>query len=351
MTVFLTIIAVGFIIFVHECGHLIFAKLGGIGVTEFSVGMGPRLAGFSYKDTLYSLRLFPLGGYVKLAGLDDTDVDLDPDTFYQNRPLFSRFLTISAGSVMNLILGFVTFFILLFFLGLPTISNTIKTVLPDGPAHLSGIVAEDVLVSVNGSPIKDVRRDFIQVVNQTSQPMELTLKKGEELHIVTVTPYFDSENKVNRIGIELDMEVQKRSFFGAIQDANAMTLKTMQMVVVSFKMLFSGQATLKDMSGPIGIVQIASFQLSQSVRHFLNIMALISITLGVLNLLPIPVLDGGHLFFLAYEAIFKKPAPKKVEAMLTNIFASFLILLMVLVIFNDVRFWADRTDLLRTLTE
>lgn len=351
MTVFLTFLAISFVVFWHECGHLFFAKLGGIGVIEFSVGMGPSLYGFRYKGTLYSFRLLPIGGFVKLAGLDDSENELDESVYFQNRPLKHRFLTIFAGSGMNIILGYLIFFFMALFIGAQFVSPVIKNVVPEGAAYEAGMRSGDRLVSLNGNSISNVEKDFISVVKGAKSSVSVVIERENAEMVMDVTPYFDEEHQVSRIGVELETAFKKVSFFGAFGQAWGMLGRTFYLVYYNFEILFSGKASMGDLSGPIGIIQFGAHQLAQSVGQFLSLMAFISVSLGIINLFPIPVLDGGHLVFLGYEAIFGKPVPKKVEAIMSNAFAICLISLMVFIIFNDIVSWSDRTDLLNTLPE
>ncbi len=344
MSVLVTLFALSVVIFVHECGHLFFAKWGRIGVFEFSVGMGPKLFGFRYKDTDYNCRLFLFGGFVRLAGLDESNQEVATENLFQNRPMVWRFLTLFAGSFMNVLLGFFVFFLISLFIGTSHMLPSINSVLNESPAMKAGLQEGDVLVSIDNHVINDVYNDFIKKIHNHQHEVELVFERSGVRGRVQVRPFYDEKYDVYRIGIQLDSENQQLRFFPALGQSFKMTLSAMRMVFSSFSMLFSGEASMKDLSGPIGIVQVATFQLSQNIIHFFSIIAFISITLGIINLFPIPVLDGGHIMFLFYEMIFKKPVPKKVWIALNNFFALCLIVLMIVVVVNDVRFWGDRVD-------
>ena len=346
MSVFITFIALSIVVFIHELGHLLAAKYGGIGVYEFSVGMGPKLFGFRYRDTDYNFRLFPLGGFVKLAGLDDKEGDAEEidELKFQNRPMKWRMLTICAGSFFNVCLGYLVFFLLFFMVGSAVLSPVIKEVTSEGSANNAGLQTGDRLIALNNVPIVDVSEDFIGRLQDESAPLFISYERDSELKHVYVKPFFDEERDMYRIGIVLESSIQSVGFTEAVQRSFVMTGTAMQMVFRSFGMLFSGEASFKDLSGPIGIVQVASFQLVQNIASFLSIMAYISIALGVINMFPIPVLDGGHFMFLCYELLVGRSVPKKVGIALTNFFAVCLFVLMLFVVFNDLRFWDSRVD-------
>ena len=351
MSFLITIFCLSFVIFIHELGHLLAAKWGGMAVPEFSVGMGPKLVGFKYKETTYNIRLFPVGGFVKLAGLDDSDQDFQPERHFQNRPIINRIITISAGSVMNVLLGFLIFVGIVLFVGVPETSSRISSVVDGSPAFSAGLTHGDTLIKVNGNTILDVYRDFIETVQQSQGPIEIVFQRGSSLETRVLDPYFDPEYQVNRIGIQLESINQRIIGFKTLQKAGELTLKSVSLLYLNIQYLLEGKATLNDLSGPVGIVQIARFQLAQSIVNFFNILAFISITLGIMNLLPIPVLDGGHLMFLFFEMITGKSVPKNVTVIISNIFALVLIFLMGIVVVNDFRFWGERDAVLQTLQD
>ena len=350
MGVLITILCLSFVIFIHEMGHLLAAKWSGIGVSEFSVGMGPKLTGFLYGDTQYNLRLFPLGGFVKLAGLDDADDQFDETMFFQNRPLLHRIITISAGSIMNVFLGFVIFVGIVMMVGVPMTSSVIDTVVDGSPASKI-LQPGDRLTGINGNTIDDIQADFIRVINDSKMGATITFVRDEIEMSRFIIPYFDSDYDVYRLGIQLQAMNQRVYGFDLLIKATDLTVRCISLLYLNIQYLIDGKAGISDLSGPIGIVQIASFQLSQNIVNFFNIMAFISITLGFMNLLPIPVLDGGHLMFLLYEAIFRKPASKHVMLVISNVFAVLLIMLMGFVIVNDFRFWEDRNSMMESIQE
>lgn len=349
MSIILTIIAFSFVIFIHELGHFLFARIGGIGVIEFSIGMGPKLASFRRKKTQFSLRALPIGGYVKLAGLDLSEDSVDEKTFFQNRPLKYRFLTILAGSFMNLILGYFLFFIVSLFVGEAFVSSEIKQVTPGYPSAVAGLQEGDVIIALNGNTVNNVFEDFISIVNKSGDQFSIEVLRSGKSLIFQCNPTFDSKKEMYRIGVVFSTQFKKVSFFNNFSLAYKKTLSSLAIFVETLKHLFSGNASASELSGPIGIFQFANYQFQQGFFQFLSMFGLISILLGMMNLLPLPVLDGGHLMFLIYEFLFNKPVPESVKIVLNNIFAILLISLMIFITFNDINLWSSRVKLLDTL--
>jgi regulator of sigma E protease len=351
MEVIFTILALSIVVFIHEMGHLLAAKYAGVGVYEFSVGMGPKLAKITFRGTIYSLRLLPIGGFVKLAGLDDEKDKIIPDNLnFRKKSLGYRALIISAGSIMNLILGYLIFFCLFFFVGMSKISPEIEKVIPSSPASRSELLAGDKILTVNGGLVEDVYEDVIkEIASSGGAPIKLTIERDGDTILKSLVPELVEGNDIYRIGISLSAIQEKLFFTQCFKLSAKATWGYVTLVFKSMDMLISGEAQFKDMTGPVGIVQFASFSLKRSMIGFFEIIALITISLGVINLFPFPVLDGGHLFFLGLEKLRGKPVSKRVEEVINGIGVVFLLILMMLILFNDIFFWKDRVDLLDKL--
>jgi regulator of sigma E protease len=346
MSLLLTILALGFVVFIHELGHLLAAKRARVGVTEFAVGMGPKLVSIPFKGTMYSIRLLPVGGFVKVKGLDETEnCPIEED--YREKTLWARSSIIVAGSLFNIILGFVIFMFIGLFFGKPMASSTIEKVMPDMPAHVLGLAQGDIITHVNMTPVTSVATDIIQVISQSNgESVLLAYERNGAPNTVTVSP-IQSDNGKYIIGVVFGASVQPLSLWQAVTYGVHRTGFTIGQTFVSLNMLFTGKATVKDLAGPVGIVQIAAAQLHTSFFAFLGLMAFISISLGVINLFPLPVLDGGHLVFLAIEGVRGRPLNKKAETIINNVAATLLIGLMVFIVFNDVVNWSSRVDILK----
>jgi regulator of sigma E protease len=348
MGFFITFLALGIVIFIHELGHLLAAKRSGIGVYEFSIGMGPKIYSFKSNETEYSLRILPFGGFVKLVGMDDKeDATIDPNQNFHEKPISKRFLTIAAGSIMNILLGFIIFIIIAFFVGTATPTNQIKTVFPNTPAAEAGLIANDKIVMINNNIIKDL----IKTINKSPNiPLIFTIERDAKQFNITITPKPKKDQKTGIIGISFETETHKANIFTAISFGAKETIRQTKQVFITLSMLVKGSVNFKDMAGPIGIIQIASTLFNKGIVNFLNIMAIISISLGVINLMPFPVLDGGHIAFLGIEFLRKKKLNEKTETIINNTGAAILISLMVLIVINDILNWKERMLFLKNLT-
>ena len=299
MGIFITLLGLSVVIFIHEMGHLIAAKRAGIGVFEFAVGMGPKLASRKFGSTIYSLRLLPLGGFVKLAGMDSGDKNQDDfpeEMSFQKKSIWDRFCVLFAGSLMNVILGYVMFLILFLSVGVPRLSPVIQSVIPDMPAAVAGVQPNDELVALNGNKIIDVKKDFIDQIQtlEKNVPVNIMIQRNNETFLLVIKPEYSDKNQKKLIGVGLSQDFTPLRPIASIAQAGVSTVKSMQLLWLNIKLMSSGTVSMKDLSGPIGIVQVASHQLNTSITAFVQLMAFISITLGIMNLLPIPVLDGGH---------------------------------------------------------
>ncbi|MEK9726731.1 MAG: RIP metalloprotease RseP [Candidatus Margulisiibacteriota bacterium] len=350
MPILITLLALGFVIFIHELGHLLAAKKAKVGVTEFAIGMGPKLFSFHLGETMYSLRLLPFGGFVKAKGLDDLE-DCSIEEDYREKSALDKAIILFAGSFMNVVLGFLIFTSISFFVGNITLSPEINLILEGSPAQESGLMVGDQVTHINGSPIEDLSNDFIGFVKSSDgEPFELKfLRDGNEETITLAAESTDQGHY--QIGVSFSTIKTKLGLLNSIITGWSKTFKTIQQSLQGIKLLISGQANVNDLAGPVGIIQIASTQMQQSLVTFFNLMAFISISLGVINLLPFPVLDGGHLMFLLIETLRGKPLSKNVETFINNSAAIALITLMIFIVFNDVISWNDRVNLLKELNQ
>ncbi len=342
----ITILALGLVIFIHEMGHLLAAKWSGIGASEFSVGMGPKLFGKRFGETEYNLRLLPIGGFVKIAGLDDQDGPVPPELDFYQKPFLARLATIFAGPFMNLILGFVIFSTIFAVYGGNKMTSKIDFIKPNSPAALAGLHPGDIIQAVDTTPVTDAKRDIIRLIRTShNHPLTFKILRQSQVFTTVITPL----GAIPQVGITFATQSQAYSLPGAIQEGFFETGRQIQMVGLTLKMLISGQAGLKDLAGPVGILQMASMGFSRGFSIFLGIMGMISIGLGVANLFPLPVLDGGHIMLLCIEKIRGKRLAPKVEEWITNIGMGLLLALMLVIIGNDLLHWKDRIMLLKGL--
>ena len=328
LTAIAAIIVFGLLIGVHEAGHLIAAKLNKVEVTEFAIGMGPKLFSFQGKETLYSLRLIPIGGYCKLTG-EDESID-SPVSFSAKKPL-QRISILAAGAIMNLILSFVALVIL--FAPNEKISTTyVENVLENAPAYSQGLKAGDKIVKLNSTNVNIDSDVSFFLYRNGDKPVDVTVKRGDEKVVLNITPY--SENGDYYIGYKPQsvdnniLETLKYSFHFEVF--------TSKVVILTIADLFTGTASVKDTSGPVGIVSEIGKAAHNGFRNVLYLLALISVNLGLFNLIPLPALDGGRILFVLIEFIFRRPVPQKYEAIVHALGFLALLILMVFVTFNDV---------------
>ena len=350
MGFFITVLALGFVVFFHELGHMLFAKWFGVGVYEFSVGMGPKVLGKKIKETLYSVRLLPFGGFVKLAGLDDeeSEVPVDENLKFTSKPVYQRFLILSAGSLMNIFLGFLIFFFLYLFMGVPHSTTEISSVAPHSSAMVAGLKGGDVIESVDGVSLNHSGNLLVsRIMSSNQHPLAFRVLRNGQFFEVTLSPKFEKNKYV--IGVVLKSVPIHVSFFQAVKLGAMTVCYHVYLVFYGLSELFHGHAAMDQLTGPIGIIQFASYQFHEGVLQFFKVIAMISISLGVMNLLPFPVLDGGHLFFLLFEGVRGKPLSKKIEGYVNNGGIAILVALMLLIVVNDIRFWGLRSQILKSL--
>lgn len=343
--VLLVIIAVllfGFIIFVHEFGHFIMAKLSKIRVNEFAIGMGPTLVKFQKGETKYALRLFPIGGFCAMEGEDE---DSDDEHAFGNKPVWKRILVVVMGAVMNIILGIILMMILL---GQEPLfaSTTIDQFADNAMSQSTGLQAGDQITSVNGYAIWCDRDLSFALATDKDFVVDMeVIRDGQKVTLNEVK--FDSKTTEDGNSVlKLDFWVKAipKTFGTLITQSFHQTVSLVRMVWTSLVGLVTGQFGFNDLAGPVGAASAISEVASQglqtnfltAVNNILMMMALITVNLGVVNLLPLPALDGGRLVFLVIEGIRRKPVPAKYEGWIHAAGFVLLLLLMVAVTFNDI---------------
>ena len=339
MGIILAIIIFSFIVFFHEFGHFILAKKNGIDVEEFAIGMGPALCSKEYKGTKYAIRLFPIGGYCAM-GEDEAATD-SPNNF-NNKSVWARISVIAAGPIFNFILAFVFAVILTAMVGYDP--PVVREVEQGYPAAEAGIQKGDTIVKMGNKKINIYRE--ISIYNQFHQgeDVEITYIHDGKKQTVTLTPKMDEESGYTRIGITGSGNT-KANIFTSIQYGVYEVKFWICTTLESLKMLITGQIGADQLSGPVGIVSVVdnTYQQSKSyglfivIAQMLNIAILLSANLGVMNLLPLPALDGGRLVFLFVEAIRRKRIPPEKEGYVHLVGIALFMVLMVFVMFNDIR--------------
>jgi regulator of sigma E protease len=376
MMVIYAIVVLGVLIFVHEFGHFLFAKLFNVKVEKFSLGFGPKVLGKQIGETEYLLSAFPLGGYVKMFGeggfieggeshhppvndavenVPDVDsgtpaspsremTDEEKARSFFHKPPLQRIAIVMAGPVFNLVFAWLVF-ILLCMLGVPTITARIGEVLKDKPAAQAGVQKNDLITSIDGNFITRWDEVAEAIAAGKGRPIRLKVNRNNQEVQFTITPQPRvSKNlfgeKVNgfAIGVASAGEIVTERFnpAQAVVKGTAQTGKVIEITVMSLVKLVQRTVPLDSVGGPIMIAKMAGETAQAGGSSFLAFMALLSINLGVLNLLPVPVLDGGHLFFYFWELVFRRPVSQKAREYAQQIGLMLLLGLMLLAFYNDI---------------
>jgi regulator of sigma E protease len=376
--IFYFIIAIGPLIFIHELGHFLFAKLFGVKVEKFSLGFGPKLIGKQVGETEYLLSAFPLGGYVKMFGeggtlegsapptSEDTEKSYDEESgeplddapelteeekarSFAHKPPLARIAIVMAGPSFNIICAWLLYILLYGVFstnGFPTVPTKVGEVKVNSPAERGGIRAGDVIKRINNHTVKQWEDIPLAIFRATPRPINIELLRGEQLYTITITPETLTEtqpgvkkpSKRPVIGIvpTKELVIEPFSLSGAFIRGTNHTYEMIEMTLLSFKKLILREISLDNVGGPGMIAEQANAQAKSGILSFLAFMALLSINLGVLNLLPVPVLDGGHLFFYFCELVFRRPVSQKTREYAQQVGLFLLLSLMALAIFNDI---------------
>ena len=349
MSILITILMFGIIVVLHEFGHFIIAKKSGVYVEEFAVGMGPKLFGITRNGTLYSVRLLPLGGFCRMK---DASEGLEPDCF-EGVNVFKRIAIVTAGPIMNFVLALFIFIVITALSGYaePTIAKVI-----DGyPAKEAGLMADDKIIELNGDTIR-VYNDLVFALSDMKQEgVSVTVERNGEKIEKVIIPKKNEEGRL-LLGVEIGAErfspligqqyenTQRAGIIQCMYKGFWETILMIKMTFVGFIQLVTAQVSMNDVSGVIGMTQVVDTTYKEIVDEsildkilvFLRITGLLSANLGVMNLLPLPALDGGRLIFMIIEIFRGKPIPPEKEGMVH--LAGFVLLMIfgVVVAFNDI---------------
>lgn len=328
MTLIYAVIIFCMLIFVHELGHFITAKLCGVKVNEFAIGMGPAFFKRQRGETLYALRVFPIGGYCAMEGEDE---DSDDERAFNNKPAWQRAIVLAAGSFMNLLTAILLMIIIAFYVGQAT--TTIDVVNENSPAYESGIMAGDEVIALNGTDLKEWTDLQTIVGKNEGEPVVFTvLRDGQEKEI-TVIPEYDKETDRSIVGVTPMKEHRPIASIGA-GVANTWNMTVMMYDLLG--QLITGDASAKELSGPVGIVYVVNDSAKMGLIYVVYLAALLSLNLAVINMLPFPALDGGRLIFLLIRKITGKRVTDEMEGKVHFIGIMLLMVLMVYVTWNDI---------------
>lgn len=341
--IFLIIFSV--IVVSHEFGHYAVARRNGIRVNEFDIGMGPVLYRKKGKETDLCIRLLPIGGACIFDGLDGLDEEdghkLDEHSF-PNAPVFGRIAAVLAGPMANFILGLVFSFILVAFTG--TDLPVIREVIPDSAAMEAGLQSGDLITKINGESIHIYREVTLVSMMNYGEPLKITVKRNGEKLTVNLVPRYDEKDNRYYIGIRGSGEYLKCNPLQVFQYGFYETAYWLKATYKSLGLIFRGHFSKDDVAGPVGVVKVVDDTYTETAPYgpaaviltFLSLSTLLTVNLGVINLLPLPALDGGRLLFLLLEAVRGKAIPPEKEGMVHLAGFAVLMFVMILVLFNDI---------------
>jgi len=327
-----SIFVFGLLILVHELGHYLVARLTGIKVLELAIGFGPKLIGWRKNDIDYSLRVFPLGGFCRLLGENPEEAS-EPNSFPQ-KPILSRAAVLIAGAGMNLLLAIAVFFVIFFFIaGVPdTETAQIGYVIEESPAEAIGLEAGDMIVSINSIQVEKWE-DVLNIISaRPNEELQLIIERDRSVKEIIVVSETVPGSDRGMIGI--GPVIQKYRVLPSLK----FSLERFGTVIASIFQVVTGQAPL-DVAGPVGIIFVIGEVAQTGFINLLLLTALISISLGIMNLLPIPALDGGRLFFLMVEAIRGRRIDSEKEGFIHFIGFALLILLILFITYQDLLRW------------
>jgi regulator of sigma E protease len=331
-TVLAWIVVFSVLVAVHELGHFFMAKTLGMRVDEYSLGFGPPLFKHRWGDTLYALRLIPLGGYVRLAGMEGGS-SADPRD-YPNRPWWQRFVVILAGPFMNLVLAAVLYALLFGPIGVPAPTTVVGQLLPHFPAQSAGLRPGDQIVAVNGQIVHDWNQLDQLIRAHARHMMSLTVRRGQRFFQVHLRGQWDPPLKTYLIGIEPAMRLVHQRPWAALATGVS---QTGQLTVQWFQALFAlitGHSRF-DVTGPVGIAVLVGRAVKEGLSYLVLLAAGLSVNLALFNILPIPVLDGSRLFLLMVEAVRKKAMDPERESLIHLVGMALLLLFVAFVTYHD----------------
>ena len=335
LTILAAIFVFGVLVTVHEFGHFITAKMTGMRVDEFAIGFGPKIYQQKDGETLYSLRAIPLGGYNKIAGMDPDD-PVEPNAF-NSKPIPARMLVILAGALMNFILPIILFSGIFMVEGRLQLVNepVLGTVVDEMAAARAGLKAGDRIVTIDGQNVETWTDVVLNLRKAGTEEVTLTAERNGVLQTYKMTPMFDKDAGRPLIGVSPKFSKESLGFFGSIKEGFIYTKNIGLSMVSGLYRIVSGNAPA-DVAGPIGVAQMAGQVAEKGLLPLMNFVAFLSINLGVINLLPLPALDGGHFVLLLLEALRGKPLGGKAMTNIQMVGVALILALTVFSTFKDI---------------
>jgi len=343
------VVVLGILIFFHELGHFLVAKYFNVKVVRFSLGFGFKLIGKKIGETEYVISTVPLGGYVKMLGENDDEAEeMSPEEAeraFNNQGVLTRIAIVAAGPIFNMMLALCLFIGLYLVAGNYVLTPEIGQVRVDSPAHKAGLEKGDVILSVQGYPTDSWSKIKKRVQDQAGMPLTITVQRGHQVLSMTVIPeaaieknIFGEDTKSALIGIVSSGKYQRLELgpWQAVEEGLRKSWEVIRLTCLTVVKLFQRVIPIKTIGGPILIGQMTGQLAQESFTYLIPFMAVISINLGILNLLPIPILDGGVIIFLLFELIFRKPLSLKKREWAQKVGLFLLVFLMVVVFYNDI---------------
>ncbi len=335
LTIIYSILIFGFLIFIHELGHFITARIFKVGVNEFSLGMGPKILKKKSKKSgiLYSLRLLPIGGFVSMVGEDE---DSDDDNALNNKPVWQRMIIVAAGSFMNILVGVLVVFVIVVSSN-KLASNTVAQFYEGSTLENYGLAVGDTIVQV-GKQRVHIGKDMVEAVMfEGIEPVDVTvIRNGQRVVLENVEFAKISQEGLSFGRIDFYVAPEEKTLSNVITHTVYYSKSTANMVWKSLVYLVTGKIGINQMSGPVGVTSAIGEAAKMGWESLADLCALLALNLGIFNLLPVPALDGGRLVFMIYELIFKKPVKREVEGYIHFAGLALLMLLMVFITFKDI---------------
>lgn len=338
LTILIALLVFGVIVLIHEFGHYIVAKKSGIKVEEFAIGMGPKLMSKQYGETVYSIRALPLGGFCKMLG---EDAESEDNRAFTNKSVGTRMAVIGAGPFMNLLLAFII--ILWFIISGGYATTNVIQVYPDTPAEEADFKQGDKVLSIDGDKI-NIKQEISYILSETKdRPVEVVILRDGNKITKDIKPMLDSETKQWILGLGFEAKKGTENILESITQSFWNVIFLVKLVIVGFFKIITGQIDKSQIAGPVGVIQMIgqSYEVGlktsiiMAIQNVMYLAALISANLGVMNLLPIPALDGGRLVFLIVEGLRGKPIDVEKEGFIHFVGFVLLMALMVFILYND----------------